>query len=261
MINAAATLLIHPTDPAIRLIAFNRPEAANALNMAMARELKQQVHSLAGTPCRAVVLTGEGRHFCAGADLKERKGMDESQWQEQHHAFEDALHAVLHCDIPVIAAVNGSAFGGGLELAMACDFIYAADTARFALSEATLGIMPGMGGTQMLPRLIGYARARELTYLGKPFSAAEACQWGLVNQVFPADTVVEQALACAKNISLNAPLAVKAIKKAMNEGRAMPIPAALECELVYYNTLLATKDRREGINAFNGKRKPVFTGE
>lgn len=261
MQNTYKTLEMRPLEDGVGLLAFNRPEAANALSAEMAGELRLALESPDLRSCRALVLTGNGRHFCAGADLKERRGMDEAQWQAQHHAFEGALAALMRCEFPVIAAVNGGAFGGGLELAMACDFLYAADTARFGLSEATLGIMPGLGGTQLLPRLIGYGRARELAYLGKPFSAAEAFRWGLANHVFSAETLLENALACAHTISANAPLAVRAIKKAMNEGRELPISEALQRELTYYATLLGSKDRAEGINAFNEKRKPAFTGE
>ncbi len=165
---------------------LNRPDAANALNAGMALELKD--FFLSYQKYRAIILTGEGKHFCAGADLKERKDMDEAAWHAQHHAFEAALFAILHCPVPVIAAVNGAAMGGGLELALACDFIYAAETARFALTEVTLGIMPGMGGTQSLPRRVGVARAKELIFTGKPFSAAEAYAWGMVNKLCPPDS-------------------------------------------------------------------------
>jgi len=253
-------LLIQPQDQ-MAMVFFNRPAAANALNVGMALEIKHFFSSLSQTSFRAVILTGQGKHFCAGADLKERKGVDDATWQAQHHAFEGALQAIMQCDIPVIAAVNGSAFGGGLELAMACDFIYASDSARFAMSEATLGIMPGLGGTQTLPRAIGMGRAKELLFSGRVFSAAEAFSFGLANRQCTDDVLLSKAIASAKTIAANAPLSVKAIKKSVNEGAVMPITQALQCELKHYATLLPTRDRREGIAAFNEKRKPVFTGE
>ncbi|MDE3060089.1 MAG: enoyl-CoA hydratase/isomerase family protein [Pseudomonadota bacterium] len=246
-------------DNAIAIAAFNRPDAANALNAQMALEINDLFASLS-TGIRAVILTGEGRHFCAGADLKERKGMDEAQWHRQHHAFEEALKAIMACEIPVIAAVNGAAMGGGLELALTCDFIYAAENARFALTETTLGIIPGMGGTQRLPRAVGMARAKELIFSGKSFTAAEALEWGMVNRICPPESLMGKALACAATIAANAPLAVKSAKKSINEGINLTIPQALQCELAHYAPLLPTADRREGIDAFNEKRKPRFTG-
>lgn len=248
-------------EKAIAIIRLNRPACANALNAQMALELKYVLAHLDMQAVRAVILTGQGRHFCAGADLKERKNMTEADWHNQHNALEGALQAVLHCPVPIIAAVGGAAFGGGLELAMACDFIYASVTARFALTEATLGIMPGLGGTQQLPRAIGMARARELTFTGKPFTAEEACAWGLVNSVFTAEALQQEALSTARCIAENSPLAVKSIKLAMKEGDSRPLAEALVQELKHYNVLLCSKDRHEGINAFNEKRKPKFSGE
>ncbi len=255
------TLIIDFPEKTVARVALNRPDAANALSTQMGLELKDFFVGLQEEPgaCRAVILTGGGKHFCAGADLKERKGMSKEAWHAQHEALEGALESILDCALPVIAAVNGAAYGGGLELALACDFIYAAATAKFALTEVTLGIMPGLGGTQNLPRAIGPRRAKELALTGKAFSAGDAHGWGMVNRV--SDNVVEESLTAARIIAANAPLSVRAIKQAMNEGMHLSLSEALACELRYYNTLLSSKDRREGINAFNEKRKPVFTGE
>lgn len=261
MFNTHNTLSMKALEGEVALVQLNRPEAANALNTDLAMDLHHAFTELAESEFRAVVLAGAGRNFCAGADLKERRGMTEAQWQRQHDALEEAQRAVLHCPVPVIAAVHGAAYGGGLELALACDFIYAAQTARFALTETTLGIMPGMGGTQLLPRAIGAGLARELIYLGKAFSAAEAHHWGMVNQLLPEAELLDTAIACAVNIARNAPLAVRASKNAIREGLDAPLHEALQIELTYYNSLLASKDRQEGINAFNEKRKPAFTGE
>lgn len=259
MLPIFETLTLSTAYDHILVAAFNRPTAANALNQQMALELKDFFTHC--SPYRVVLLTGIGKHFCAGADLKERQGMDEAQWHSQHDAFEGALQAILNCPLPVIAAVGGAAMGGGLELALACDFIYAADNALFACTEATLGIMPGLGGTQQLPRAIGQRRAKEFLFSGQHFTAEQAMQWGMVNRVFPPETLLVEAVACAQRIATNAPLSVKAIKRAINQGVSLPLTDALQCELQHYETLLASKDRHEGINAFNEKRKPVFTGE
>ncbi|MBY0407499.1 MAG: enoyl-CoA hydratase/isomerase family protein [Rickettsiales bacterium] len=250
-------ITLETPQPQVCLLHLNRPESANALSTALANELHEALTNLP-KHTRAVILTGNGRHFCAGADLKDRKGMDEAAWHTQHHALESAREAVLACPVPVIAAVNGAAFGGGLELALACDFIYAGREARFALTETTLGIMPGMGGTQTLPRRIGLARAAEMIWTGKPVSAAEAERIGLVNRL--CDDVVEEAITTARIIAANAPLAVRATKTAMREGSEQPLQQALATELRYYRTLLATHDRTEGINAFNDKRPARFKG-
>lgn len=253
-------LIVDLSQPPIAIVRLNRPEAANALNTQIALEIKDFFANLP-QDMRCIIITGEGKHFCAGADLKERRGMKEETWKAQHEAFRGARDAVINCPIPVIAAVHGAAYAGGLELALACDFIYAARDATFALTEATLGIMPGMGGTQTLPRAIGTRRAKELTYTGKTFSAEEAHAWGVVNAVCDAAKLLDAAMACAKTIAGNAPLSVRAIKQSIQTGAHLSLPEAFAKELHYYHTLLTTKDRVEGINAFNEKRKPVFTGE
>ena len=261
MLNTHKTLTARMIDDTVCIVSLNRPDAANALNTDMALDIKHFFDSITQSETRAIILTGQGKHFCAGADLKERRDISDEEWQRQHHAFEEAHAAILNCPVPVIAAVGGAAFGGGLELALACDFIYASESARFALSETSLGIMPGLGGTQLLPRAIGLPRAKELIYLARPFSPAEAFHWGMVNHICTPETLIDDATACAITISRNAALAVKAAKKAINEGANLPIHEALQCELTQYNTLLSTHDRREGINAFNEKRSPQFKGE
>ncbi len=244
--------------PLTARVTLNRPDAANALNKQMGQDLATAfAHFPQDT--RVVILTGTGeRAFCAGADLKERKSMTDEQWEMQHGALRSGRDAVLNCPIPVIAAVNGAAFGGGLELALACDFIYAAETARFALPEATLGIMPGLGGTQLLPRAAGSARAREIMFTGKPFSAEEAFEWGIVNRVCPPLRLLDEVLATAQIIAQAAPLACRAIKRAVREGARHEISEALALELHAYGRVIASKDRKEGIAAFNEKRKPLF---
>lgn len=255
------TLLLDMPRPDIAVVQLHRPDAACALNRQMGLELKDIFESLHARPLRAVIITGTGRHFCAGADLKERKGMDEAAWHAQHAAFEGALLAIMRCPVPVIAAVGGAAFGGGLELALACDFMYAGATARFALPEATLGIMPGLGGVTQLCRRIGTARAKELIYCGKAFGAQEALAWGVANEIVGDDELLQRSIECAERIAANAPLAVRAIKHSIADADGVRLEAALALEAEHYNRLLRSKDRHEGINAFNEKRKPIFTGE
>ena len=167
-------------------IRLNRPEVANAFNTLMAEELRDVFQAfISGTrQARCIVLTGTGeRAFCAGGDLKQRNNMTNEAWFTQHVVFEDLARALMDCPIPLIGAINGAAYGGGTELTLACDFAYAAQHARFALTETTLGIIPGMGGTQYLPRAVGIRRAKEVILSGRPFDAEQALQWGLVNQV------------------------------------------------------------------------------
>lgn len=259
MPQSATTVSVRILNEFVCLVTLARPDAANALNTQMGRELAAAVTAIP-KQCRVVVITGEGKHFCAGADLKERTGMDEAQWKTQHDALEAALQSVLDCPVPVIAAVNGSAFGGGLELALAADFIHAADSAQFGLTETTLGIMPGLGGAQSLSRAVGERRAKELLFKGQRFTAQEAHEWGMVNALFPAERLLDEALACAEIIAQNAPLAVGACKRSLRRHGHLPFAEAWHNELIDYNTLIKTDDRREGIAAFNEKRKPDFTG-
>lgn len=258
------TIRCEALGDSLRRVTLSRPEAANALNTRMGEELAQCLETItqeAASDVRAVIVTGAGeKAFCAGADLKERRDISDALWQEQHHIFERAVASIAACPVPVIAAVNGVAYGGGCEIALACDFIYAADTARFALPEATLGIMPGLGGTQRLPRAIGERRALEMLVTGCVVSAQEAGQWGMVNQVLPAAQLQESVHTVAERIAAAAPLSVWRIKQAVAKGRALPLEQALRCELEAYALLLPTRDRREGIGAFNEKRRPKFNG-
>jgi enoyl-CoA hydratase len=253
------TLLVEPRGEGVLLVTLNRPAAGNSLSSQMAQELLALWSAAETKAQRCIVLTGAGgKIFCAGADLKERDGMTDAAWVEQHRLFERMRDALLDLPCPVIAAVNGAAYGGGAEIALACDFAYASENARFALTEVKLGIMPGLGGTQNLARAAGERRAREVLLTGEPFSAADALAWGVVNRV-SAD-VVADALATAAKIAANAPLSVRAIRRALREGMGQPMRQAIEAELTAYDTLTPTADRREGIAAFNEKRNPRFEG-
>jgi enoyl-CoA hydratase/carnithine racemase len=207
-------------------------------------------------------LTGAGeRAFCAGGDLKERDGMSNAAWTRQHLVYERMIRAVIDCPLPLIAAVNGAAFGGGCELAAAVDFVYASEKARFAMTETSLGIIPGAGGTQTLARAVGERRAKELILSARRFGADEAQQWGLVNEVFAAEQLLDATLQIASSIAANAPLAVRQAKKAIHGGLQMSLADGLAFEIEAYNHTVPTDDRREGIKAFNEKRSPDFKGE
>jgi enoyl-CoA hydratase/carnithine racemase len=246
------------------IVSLNRPKALNALNTQMGRELYELWTRLAAEPgeTRCVVLTGAGeRAFCAGADLKERDGMAQADWAAQHQLFERGFMALMEFPLPVIAALNGHAFGGGLEIALCCDFIYASSAARFALPEVRLGIMPGGGGTQNLARAAGERRAKELILAGRQFTAEEGAAWGIFNKVCEPGFVLNDALETGKAIADNAPLSVRQAKKSIHYGLQTDLLTGYRFEIEAYNRLVDTDDRREGVRAFNEKRKPVFRGK
>jgi len=211
---------------------------------------------------RCIVLTGAGKKaFCAGADLKERNDMSNASWFAQHAIFERHVRAMLHCPIPFIAAVNGAAFGGGMEMALSADFIYAAKSARFALPETSLGIMPGAAGTQNLPIACGVRRAKEIILTAERFTAQQAFDWGIVNQLSEDENLMAETLASARKIASNGPLAVRQAKKSVGFAAGADLDSGYAFEIEAYNRLVPTHDRLEGIRAFNEKRKPNFKGE
>ena len=258
------TITAERRDNHVLVVTLNRPEAANAMNTQMGLDLMELFEGLTVDieGLRVVVLTGQGpKAFCAGGDLKQRNGMTDEAWQAQHLVFERMLRAILACPIPVIAAVNGAAYGGGCEIAAAADFVYASTNARFALTEVTLGIMPGVGGTQNLPRAVGERRAKELILSGLPFSAEQAERWGLVNRVLPPEELRDAALAIAGRIAGNGPISVRQAKQAIHRGLQMSLADGLAFEIEAYNRLIPTADRSEGVLAFNERRTPNFHGK
>ena len=261
---AHQTLQVEKSTAGLLHITLHRPDSRNALNTQMGIELREIFAPLAFHPqdVRCVLITGSGdKAFCAGGDLKERNGMSDDQWRVQHAIFEEAYYAIMNCTAPVIAAVNGAAFGGGCELALACDFIYASTTARFALPETTLGILPGCGGTQNLPRAVGERRAKELILMGKAFTAQEGYEWGMVNRVFEPAALMPAALEAAHAICASAPVAVRQAKTAIRRGLDVDLRTGLAIEIEAYNRTVVTEDRLEGVRAFGEKRKPKFTGK
>lgn len=257
------TILVDRHDNGLVVVTLNRPEAANAVNTDMGLELLDVwtdfVRNNDGLRC--VVLTAAGEDaFCGGGDMKQRKGMDEYAWRHQHEIFEQALWTMMECPVPVIAAVNGKAVGGGLEMTLAADFAYGVDSAQLWFPETSIGILPGVGGTTTLPRIVGERRAKEIILTAKPFSAAEALEWGVFNRVCSVKDLMPEVLALAQTIIDNAPLAVVQAKKAIHEGLQMDVRTALRFEVEAYNRLTGTQDRVEGTLAWNEKRKPVFKG-
>lgn len=239
---------------------LTRETAANALSRALVSELKSAAFDV-GADVRAVVILGTGKAFCAGADLKERRGFT----LEQTRAFLDelggTLNAIAALRCPVIAALNGVAFGGGLELALACDLRLAAEGVTMGLVETRLGIIPGAGGTQRLARLVGPARAKELIFTGRRFEAAEALRWGIVQQVVPPTELELAAARLADEIAGAGPLAVAEAKAAVDEGLAGTLAQGLIIERRHYEAVLTSADRDEGLAAFAEKRAPVFQGK
>jgi enoyl-CoA hydratase len=252
----------HPQEHTV-LVTLNRPEVANAMNTQMGLDLLAVFDGFCAAPNRqrCIVLTGAGaKAFCGGGDLKQRNGMTDEQWQDQHLIFERMIRAAVSCPVPVIAAVNGAAYAGGMEIALCADFIYAAETARFALTEVTLGIMPGAGGTQNLPRAVGSRRAKEILLTGRPFTVQQAFEWGMVNRICAPDRLVADALETAAVIAGNAPISTRQIKQSVNMGLNTDLQTGMMFEIEAYNRMVPTDDRREGILAFNEKRKPVYKG-
>jgi enoyl-CoA hydratase len=245
------------------LVTLNRPRVANAMNTQMGLDLLGAFDGLCAEPNkqRCVVITGAGtKAFCAGGDLKQRNGMTDEMWQDQHLIFERMIRAMISCPVPVIAAVNGAAYAGGMEIALCADFIYAAQNTRFALTEVTLGIMPGAGGTQNLPRAVGARRAKEILLTGQPFSVQQAFDWGMVNRICKPETLLAETLETAAVIAGNAPISTRQIKQSVDMGLNTDLRTGMMFEIEAYNRMVPTDDRREGILAFNEKRKPVFRG-
>ena len=242
---------------------IQRPDRMNSLSRDLLLAFGRLSREVASNPSvRAVVVTGSGdKAFCAGADLKERRGMSENDIRLQVDLYRSELGPLDRCPKPVVAAINGVALGGGLELALVCDLRVAAAHAELGLPETSLGIIPGAGGTQRLPRLVGEARAKEMILLGRRLSAAEALAWGLVNRVTPAGhSVVDDAVAWLEPVAQGAPVAQAAALEAIDRSFDLPLALGLEIEKVSYDKVLVSEDRREALEAFAAKRKPAFQG-
>lgn len=245
------------------LITINRPEQMNALNFPTLKELQKLIKDLRfNSSLRTVIITGAGtKAFCAGADLKERAGLTNIQVKEFLYTIRNTLTEIENLQVPVIAAINGLALGGGTELALACDIRLASETATLGLTEVSLGIIPGAGGTQRMARLLGKGIAKEIILTGRKLTAHEALNLGLVNKVVSSDNLTDAALEMAGLINNNAPIAVQQAKFAINQGSEVDLETGLNIEAKAYEICLPTKDRLEGLAAFKEKRKPQYWGE
>ena len=254
--------LLIEAEEGIAILKINRPQVLNALNRETLLELRQALKEVDGKKdVRAVILTGEGdKAFVAGADIAEMKDMNSAEALVFSRLGHEALGMIENLSKPVIAAVNGFALGGGLEIALACDFIYASEKAKLGVPEVTLGIFPGFGGTQRLPRLIGKGRAKELIFTGKMIDAHEAYDLGIVNKVFPPDKLMEEATKTARAIAQNGPVAVGMAKGSVNAGYDEGREEGEAIEMVAWGNAFATRDQKEGMGAFLEKRKPQFKG-
>lgn len=250
-------------EGSIGLITLLRPEAANAMSVQLLRELSDTLDQINGDPTvRVVLLTGAGeKAFCAGADLKERKGMSDRQVKQIVQLIGATVAKVETLAQPVIAVLNGVAFGGGLELALACDLRVAAAHVKLGLTETSLGIIPGAGGTQRLPRLIGLGKAKELIYTARRLNAEEAKNYGIVEYVYETHEVMERAQQLALEMAKNAPLSLVQAKVAMNQGVEVDLATGLKIESLAYSALIPTEDRLEGLLAFQEKRAPQYSGK
>lgn len=254
-------LAVRRHDTVAELV-LDRPEAHNALSTAMAREVVAACAALSADPAvRAVVLTSaSAKAFCVGADLKERNSYSDADLMRQRPVFRAAFGAVLDLPVPSIAAVHGFALGGGYELALSCDLIVADDTAVVGLPEVSVGVIPGGGGTQLLPRRVGYARAAELIFTGRRVEAAEALALGLVDRVVPAGESRTAALGLAADIAANSPVGVRNAKRALRRSLGSDLSTGLDVEDAAWRATAFSDDRREGVAAFNEKRHPVWPG-
>lgn len=250
-------------DEHIGVIRLNREEAANSLSQALLSEFFTQLKNWEHDRfIRAIIITGSGKKvFCAGADLKERSRMTEIEVRQAVQNIRETFNLVAKMPQPVIAAINGAAIGGGLELALACDLRIASKQATFALTETSLGIIPGAGGTQRLPRLIGIERAKRMIFTGEKIAVEKAMEWGLISYYVDEHHLFTEAKQLAQQIVKNAPIAIQQAKFAIDRGMEVDLNTGISIEKKAYEVTIPTKDRLEGLQAFKEKRLPKYIGE
>jgi len=248
----------------IARLTLNHPPV-NALNRQLVSEIfaaaKLINRDVSRKEVRVAVIFAQGEHFCAGADLKERKDVPDEEVEHFVQGIREAVQAVADIQVPTLAAIHGAALGGGMELALAADMRILSATAKLGLRETALAILPGAGGTQRLPRLIGYARALEWIATAAIFDARECLQQGVANRVVPEAELEQAAWTCARQIAANGPLAVRYAKEAVQRGLELSLAAGLQIESECYRRIIPTADRREALQAFQQKRTPHFRGE
>ena len=254
--------IILDIESSLATITFNRPKALNALNNALIREFSMALDDITSNQdVRVLILTGAGdKSFVAGADINELATFNPLEAKLFSRKGHQAIHKLQTLSIPVIAAVNGFALGGGSEIALACDFIYASKNAKFGLPEITLGIIPGFGGTQRLPRLIGKNLAKELIFTGKMINAEEAKEMGIVNQVHETDSLMAAVKTTAHMIANKGKASLRAAKEAINSGMDVDLNTGCQIEIDAFALSMASMDAKEGTQAFLEKRKAVFKG-
>lgn len=257
------SLVLLEVDQGVATVNLNRVEVGNALSFQTLLQLRELISEIAHRrDIRVVILTGAGeKSFCAGADLKERKTMSEQQVRQFLATIRDTFTEIAELPQPVICAMNGFAFGGGLELALACDLRIVEDHVQLGLTETSLGIIPGAGGTQRLSRLIGSSKAKELIFTARRLKAEEAVDWGIANYRVPRGESLNKAYELAIQMCVNAPLALTQAKFAIDRGLDSDVRTGIWIEAKAYETLLPTEDRLEGLRAFAEKRKPNYQGK
>jgi len=259
-IDMAEDLVLLECDGPVATLTLNRPDKLNAMDEHLMACLRERLEALSEDDAvRVVIVTGAGRAFMAGADLKAMAGMSPAEAVEFSRSGSAVLRMIEEMDKVFIAAVNGFAFGGGCELMCACDLRVAADDARIGQPEVTVGIHPGFGGTQRLPRLIGPGKAREMILTGEPVAAAEAFGIGLVNRVVPAERLMEEARALAMTLVSRGPTAVRLAKRVMAHGLDVPLEEGLEFESTHFGESFRSGEAKEGMEAFLQKRKPQWS--
>ncbi len=246
----------------IATLTFNRPDAMNAINQEMLDETRNALNELKkNESVKVLILTGEGRAFIAGADIKTLSGFSPLEAKTFAECGQSLYFEIEAMDIPIIACVNGFALGGGCEIAMSCDFIYASEKSKFGQPEINLGIIPGFGGTQRLSRLIGKAMAKELCMTGKNIGAAEAREIGLVTRVFPPDSLIEETMKTAKEIAGKGMVSLRALKHVIDNGYDVDLKNGCIMEVDAFSICFASPDMKEGTSAFIEKRAPEFKGK
>lgn len=255
--------LIVEIKDGIAVLKINRPKALNALNSETLIEIKDAGHALGNNKdVRVVIVTGEGdKAFIAGADILEMKDLGPVEGMLFSQRGHEAFSTLENMNKPVLAAVNGFALGGGFEVALACDIIYASEKAKVGFPETTLGIFPGFGGTQRTAKLVGPAKAKELIFTGKMISAQEAYELGLVNKVVPHENLMAEVLALAEKLRANGPISIGLAKECISKSLFIDMESGLALEATDFGLCFGTKDQKEGMTAFVEKRKPTFTGE
>jgi len=255
--------LLYQKENYIGYITLNRPDSLNCFNYEMLVELDELVESIGNDPeVRVVIITGAGeKAFSTGADLKERKTLTEQQVRRNVKKIRNVFNKVALLPQPTIAAVNGYAFGGGFELMLACDFRIAVEEAVLGLTELSWAIIPGAGGTQRLPRLIGEAKAKELILTARKLNAKEAEEYGILTKVVSKDDLMKESVQLAEKMLENGPIALQQAKFAISKGMNVDLQTGLEIEFKAYEQTISTKDRIEALHAFSEKRKPIFKGE